>query len=52
MVLEGHSDIQVLCLALSGWSDQLRILQDEQRRRKPPQRRERVGMAEDQALTE
>lgn len=33
MLLAGHRDVQGLCMALSDWSSELRILQDEQRRR-------------------
>jgi len=32
-LLAGHPDIEGLCLALSDWSAELRILQNEQRRR-------------------
>ena len=35
----GHPDIQGLCLALSDWSAELQILQDEERRRVETQRR-------------
>ena len=30
----GHTDIDGLCLALSDWSAELRILQNEERRRR------------------
>jgi hypothetical protein len=32
-ILAGNPDLQGLCLALSDWSTELRILQDEKRRR-------------------
>jgi len=32
----GNSDLPGLCLALSDWSAELRILEEEQRREKPP----------------
>ena len=47
----GHTDLQGLCLALSDWSAELRILQNEQRRRVEAQRRDVSGEL-DQALTE
>ena len=43
-ILAGNPDLQSLCLALSDWSGELRILQNEQRRWKPsPRRREEQG---------
>ena len=41
-----------LCLTLSDWSAELRILQNEERRRESIRRRERDGIAKTQALTE
>jgi hypothetical protein len=38
-LLAGNPDLQGLCLALSDWSAELRILQNEERRREEPQRR-------------
>jgi hypothetical protein len=35
-ILAGNSDLQGLCLALSDWSAELRILQDEKRRQDDP----------------
>jgi len=35
-LLAGNPDVQGLCLALSDWSEELRILETEQRREKPP----------------
>ena len=32
----GHPDVPGLCLALSDWSAELRILEAEQKREKPP----------------
>ncbi|MGA2714163.1 MAG: hypothetical protein ABSG41_13735 [Bryobacteraceae bacterium] len=32
----GHPDVQGLCLALADWSAELRILEEEQRQKKPP----------------
>ena len=34
LILAGHPDLPGLCLALSDWSAELRILQNEERRRK------------------
>ena len=48
----GNPDIAGLCLALSDWSAELRILQNEQRRRAGTQRRDVIGGALDHALTE
>jgi hypothetical protein len=50
--LAGHPDIEGLCMALSDWSAELRILQNEQRRRERTRRREGCGDVEVQALTE
>jgi hypothetical protein len=51
-LLAGNPDIAGLCLALSDWSAELRILQDEKRRRAEAQRRATNGAGRDQALTE
>jgi hypothetical protein len=48
----GNPDVQGLCLALSDWSAELRILQIEQRRRAETRRREADGTSVDQTLTE
>jgi hypothetical protein len=48
----GNPDLQGLCLALSDWHAELRILQDEQRRQAETQRRDRDGIESVQALTE
>ncbi len=51
-ILAGNPDLPGLCLALSDWSTELRILQDEERRQAETQRRvvDRIGGS--QALTE
>jgi hypothetical protein len=36
-LLAGNPDVEGLCLALSDWSAELRILETEQRREKPPE---------------
>jgi hypothetical protein len=51
-ILAGNPDLPGLCLALSDWSAELRILQDEKRRQAGAQRREENGMSRIQALTE
>jgi hypothetical protein len=48
----GNPDLQGLCLALSDWSAELRILRDEERRQAETRRREVEGMAESQAVME
>lgn len=35
-ILKGNPDVEGLCLALSDWWAELRILEAEQRREKPP----------------
>ncbi len=40
-LMRGNPDVQGLCLALSDWSAELRILQNERRRRAETQRREK-----------
>ncbi len=47
-LLNGNPDVAGLCLALSDWSAELRILQDEERRQAGAQRREGVDLAENQ----
>ena len=51
-ILAGNPDLQGLCLALSDWSAELRILQDEERRQAITRWRvvDRIGGS--QALTE
>jgi hypothetical protein len=51
-LLSGNPDVEGLVLALSDWSEELRILQDEKRRRAEAQRREANGLGEDQVLME
>ena len=51
-ILAGNPDLPGLCLALSDWHTELRILQDKERRQEQTRRREVEGMSEDQALTE
>ena len=51
-LLAGNPDIEGLCLALSDWSAELRILQNEKRRQERTRRRDVNGSGEDQALTE
>jgi hypothetical protein len=48
-ILAGNVDLQGLCRALVDWSAELRILQNEQRRREQAQRREggRIGGIQD-----
>ena len=46
----GNPDLQKLCLTLSDWSAELRILQNEERRQAETRRREVEGMGESQAL--
>ena len=48
----GNPDVAGLCLALSDWSVELHILQNEERRRADTRRRERNGTAGTQGLTE
>ncbi len=51
-ILAGNPDLQGLCLALSDWSAELRILQNEYRRQAETRRRSVEGMGESQALME
>ncbi len=48
----GNPDLHGLCLALSDWSAELRILKDEERRQAEAQRREGGGMETAQPLIE
>jgi hypothetical protein len=43
-LLAGNPDVEGLLLALADWSAELRILQNEERRREPTRRRDVVGM--------
>ena len=52
LILAGHPDLQGLCLALSDWSAELRILQEQQRRQGDTRRRTRNEMGDAQPLTE
>ena len=51
-LLAGNPDIGGLLLAYADWHAELRILQDEERRRESARRRERDGIGDVQALTE
>ena len=54
-ILAGNPDLQGLCLALSDWHAEWRILAEEQRREKPPGLKPAAGgnaLSADQALTE
>ena len=51
-ILAGNPDIAGLCLALSDWSAELQLIQNEERRQEETRRRERDGVGVDQALTE
>ncbi len=51
LISEGNPDVSGLCLALSDWWAELRILQDEKSRRAGTRRRE-GNRAADQALIE
>lgn len=46
LILSGHSDLQGLCLALSDWWAELRILENEKRRQADAQRRGEGGRGE------
>jgi hypothetical protein len=43
-IRSGNPDLQGLCLTLSDWSAELRILQNEQRRRYATRRRQKHGI--------
>jgi hypothetical protein len=51
-LLAGHPDVQGLCLALSDWHAELRILQDEKRRQALTRRRVGTETGGAQPLTE
>jgi hypothetical protein len=51
-LLAGNPDVEGLCLALSDWSAELRILEDEKRRQDETRRRVGSGTGDTQALTE
>ena len=51
-ILAGNPDLLGLCLALSDWSGELRILQNEQRRREGTRRREGGAIEGTQPLSE
>jgi hypothetical protein len=51
-ILRSNPDLAGLCLALSDWHAELRLLQDEERRQAGTRRREVDGMGGSQALTE
>ena len=51
-LLAGHPDVEGLCLALADWSAELRILQDEKRRRELTRRRVGDGTEGVQPFTE
>ena len=51
-ILAGHPDVEGLCLALSDWSAELRILENEKRRRTDTRRRDARNNLVDQAFTE
>ena len=51
-ILAGNPDLAGLCLALSDWSAELRLLQNEERRQAGTQRRKTSRMQAVQAFTE
>jgi hypothetical protein len=54
-ILAGNPDLQGLCLALSDWCAELRILEEEQRQEKPPELNpaaEGTQLSSDQPLME
>ena len=54
-ILAGNPDLPGLCLALSDWHAEWRILEEEQRQEKPPELNpaaEGNALSADQALTE
>jgi hypothetical protein len=51
-LLAGNPDVEGLCLALTDWSAELRILQNEERRRADARRRDVSGRGGRQASTE
>jgi hypothetical protein len=52
VILAGNPDLDGFCLALAGWSAELRLLQNEKRRRASTRRRKGNAKGENQALTE
>jgi hypothetical protein len=42
-IVAGHCDLPGLCLALADWSAELRLTQNEKRRRERTQRRDQTG---------
>ena len=50
-ILSGNPDLHGLCLALSDWCAELRILQNEERRRAGTRRREVDRMCGSQVVT-
>jgi hypothetical protein len=51
-LLAGNPDVRGLCLALSDWSAELRILQNEKRRQALTRRRVGIETGDAQALIE
>lgn len=51
-ILAGNPDLPGLCLALSDWCAEFRILQDEERRQAETRRRDADTINGTQALTE
>jgi len=51
-LLAGNPDVQGLCLALSDWSEELRIMQNEKRRQELTRRRAGNETADAQPLKE
>jgi hypothetical protein len=51
-LLAGNPEMEGLCLALADWATELRILQNEQRRREGTRRRDASEMEGRQASTE
>ena len=51
-LLAGNPDVEGLCLGLSDWSAELRILEDEKRRQDEARRRDVRELETNQALTE
>ena len=50
-ILTGHPDVEGLCLALSDWLAELRIVQDEKSRQEETRRRDKLEVGEAQDLT-
>ena len=51
-IRDGNPDLTGLCLALADWWAELRILENEKRRRAEARRREGGGIGAGQAFTE